>query len=546
MPSLELELGRYDDPDHQRQADYKVDLCKNNLAIFGSAMSGKTTLIKTLLVRLHQRADAPEEEEVYILDFSNNLVLYRDLPCIVGYFDGSREEDVRRAFRRVEERLAENIKNLRGKVYAELSRDEMEAKNRPIHVTLILDGLNTFYGNERYRLYQDELLKLARDGLSKAVTVVVSAVDSSVGGGRLLNCFSRIIAFDIPQEKYADLFGCKVEKPPSMQGRGIANRDAAAYEFHAYYPYDSDLYPGDKGEEEALSTLNAELRKHRGNYEALQKRKILVFTDVLDEESWKRFCPHEPSFTPGFLTAGLDYYTFAPVTLELSTARCIAIYGRKSSGKTNLLRLLLRGARVIPGVRFVLWDDGRGELEQVKDLTEGASIVEVFHRQEFETVVREYFDLPDSIFNALEADNKGSRPVPVPKEKRPFTVFVVQSREAYQQVPGGSGRHLLVRIQPFIDSAASEKALFIFSDVQRIPAADIYSYFNYSIAQAFLLYDIADFVRDRGSGTVFSNMDQTELRERFGLCDQGDGFFYDLEKASIQKVKFIKDHATAP
>lgn len=99
-------------------------------------------------------------------------------------------------------------------------------------------------------------------------------------------------------------------------------------------------------------------------------------------------------------------------------------------------------------------------------------------------------------------------------------------------------------MQPFIDSAVSEKALFVFSDVQRIPSAEIYSYFNYSIARAFLLYDIADFVRDRGNGTVFSNMDQAELKERFGLCDQGDGFFYDLEKADIQKIKFIKDHAS--
>lgn len=544
MPSLELELGRYDDPDHQLQADYTVDLCKSNLAIFGSSMSGKTTLIKTLLVRLHQKADFPRDEEVYILDFSNNLVLYGDLPCVVGYFDGSREENVRRVFRRVEERLAENLKNLHGRVYAELSRNESDQKSRAIHVTLILDGLNTFYGNERYMLYQDELLKLARDGLSKGVTVIVAASDPSAGGGRLLNCFNRIIAFDIPQEKYADLFGYKVEKPPSIKGRGIANRDVAAYEFHGYYPYDSDLYVGDEGEEKALSALKTVLRKHYRDYEALLERKMNVFTDVLDEENWKRLCPHTPSFTPGFLTAGLDYYTFASVAIELRTARCIAIYGRKGAGKTNLLRLLLRGAREIPCVRFVLWDDGRGELEKVKDLTDGVDTVKVSSRKKFEEVIRRYFDLPDDIYSSPELEEKCDRPIPVPVEDRPFTVFVVQSREAYQHIPGGSGRHILVRMQPFIDSAVSEKALFVFSDVQRIPSAEIYSYFNYSIARAFLLYDIADFVRDRGSGTVFSNMDQAELKDRFGLCDQGDGFFYDLEKADIQKIKFIKDHAS--
>lgn len=498
-------------------------------------------------VRLHQRAKVPEDEEVYILDFSNNLVLYKELPCVVGYFDGSREENVRRVFRRVEERLSENIKNLHGRVYAELGSDERDPKkNRIVHVTLILDGLNAFYGNERYASYQDELLKLARDGLSKGVTVVVTATDTSAGGARLLNCFGRMIALDIPPEKYTDIFGFKVEKPPSMKGRGIANRDGMAYEFHGYFPYDSDRYTGDEGEKKSLIDMDAVLREHIKDYDAILARQMRVFTDTLNKENWKDFCPHAPSFTPCCLTVGLDYYTIEPVTVDLRTARCIAIYGRKGAGKTNLLRLLLRGAREIPDVRFVLWDDGRKELDKVKDLTDGVDTRRVTNRQGFEALIQEYFDLPENFYSFSGPSDPENmvfppRPTIVPVEDRPFTVFVMQSREVYQNIPGGFGRHLLVRMQPFIDSAASEKVLFVFSDVQRLTDADTYTYFNYTIAQAFLLYDIASFVRDRGNGTVFSNMDQTELKDRFGLCDQGDGFLYDLEKADIQKIKFIKD-----
>ena len=208
MNSLKLVLGRYDDPENQNQDNYDVDLYTSNLAIIGSAMSGKTTLLKTLIVRLHQVVQTSAPEEIYILDFSNNLELYRTLPYVVAYFDALNDENVRRLFNVLEKKFYKNIKNLSGKSYVDLPD-----KSKIPHTTLILDGLNTFYTEDRYSAYQEILQKLARDGLSKGISIVFTANDNSGGINRLLQSFNRVIGFDLSKDKFSELFSGKIEKP---------------------------------------------------------------------------------------------------------------------------------------------------------------------------------------------------------------------------------------------------------------------------------------------------------------------------------------------
>ena len=52
---MKLAMGIYDAPEKQAQPVFYLEPLKNNVAVFGGPMSGKTTFIKTLLVRLHQR-----------------------------------------------------------------------------------------------------------------------------------------------------------------------------------------------------------------------------------------------------------------------------------------------------------------------------------------------------------------------------------------------------------------------------------------------------------------------------------------------------------
>ena len=75
-----LAMGIYDDLDNQTQPLLYVSAASNNMIVFGGHQSGKTTFLKTLLVRMHENLDPDRERDIYILDFGGNLGSYRDLP----------------------------------------------------------------------------------------------------------------------------------------------------------------------------------------------------------------------------------------------------------------------------------------------------------------------------------------------------------------------------------------------------------------------------------------------------------------------------------
>lgn len=580
MKSLKLRLGLYDDPEEQRQEHYEYDMLKSNLAVFGSAMSGKTMLLKTLLLRLHQVSGLTEQEEVYILDFSNDLKKYETLPFVVGYFDSFSEENVRRVFRILEDKLTANIYSLEGSSYS-------DSKKAVPHITFLIDGLNAFLSQEQYAVYHEKLQRFLRDGISKGLTVVVAASDTANGVTRLLPYFDRVIALNLPKDKYAELFLRHVEKPMILKGRGLANLDMDIYEFQAYLPYNWNA-AGNSEEDEIERTcirmqmqgasvsirdsslspelLWAEYRKlgdlydriieeNKETFSRLLQRKLKNFGPDLTEknwydstgEKWEEYLLSRSSRSPAStVTLGLEYYNFDPVEMDLLSTRSIAIYGRKQSGKTNLLSLILKAAAEIPNSRFVLWDDGRGGLnhhwiqaimdglgdsDRVKEITSGKAFFEYLDKKGY--FRSEYFQ-PGNPLAPADSDSDSWREL-----ENPFTVFVIQSREYFRA--GGTGLDIISLLERFVTEVSEKnRKLVIFSDVQPISEHLSNVVFNNCVSRAFLLDDILRFVQDRGRSSVFASRDIQDLKEQFGPCDKGDGFSYDRETDALIKMKFIK------
>ena len=669
MKSMDLALGRYDDPENQMQADYFVNLLRSNLAIFGSSMSGKSTLLKTILLRMHQVAKLTDKEIIYILDFGSSLKPYEELPYVAGYFDAAHEENVRRVFRILEDQLNQNMKDLGGESY-------VEARNPPPHVTFVLDGFSSFMTEERYAIYHDTLKKLAREGLSKGISVVIAASEIS-GFNRMMSSFNRIIAFDLPKDRYSELYSGKTDKPILLPGRGLANRDTNVYEFQAYLPYTvpkgsdtkevekrairfvdrkiccwgmeygDELFDLDCPREELMKKIiglpgnKSVWVTNRGIHRAYSDRKLKLLPDELTLSNWAEYCPNfQIENNNGDFFAGLDYYTLNPVpsappaSLNLWDAQTIAIYGRKEFGKSNLLKLILEAASRLPNTHFCFWDDGRQALTKPEGLNkligslphcdyvrsreefmayltkndylrltvsrnnhdqrdsqaDDRELIEEERRnmeREFRIQQRQFDEAWEDSFRQLRARMRedGSWTSDLSDQKRSehaeemaareeefrrklneweqsrqkratqeesvatgfrspkgyLTVFVVQSRLFYQMPPEGERNHMIPRIASAIGSGV-DPMLFVFSDVQRIESREIQTYFNNSIRYAFLLDDIVRFINGRGQNSVFGNQEVSELKERFGPCEIGDGFFFDIDRDDITKLKFIRSY----
>lgn len=583
MNKLELIIGRYDDPEKQLQDDYSFDLYRSNLAIFGSALSGKTTLIKTILMRIHQEVKGNGKEEIYILDYGNSFEKYEKLPYITAVFDALNEENVRRTFRLFEQKMAHNLRILKGQPYYEYERTD-----RPAHCTLIIDGLSAFASEPKNEKHKEVLIKLARDGISKGISIIFTANDTAGGISKLLSSFNRKIAFDLPPDKYIDIFSGKVNKPIVAKGRGIVNDSIKHYEFQAYFPYYSQSKkPDKKAEEQEISELIQILYSFGAYNSGVAAKKLHSFLSgdelTTDFDVWAKYTGKSwdescQEVGDGTAIVGLDYYSFNPVSINLKEAQSIAIYGKKEFGKSNLLGLLLEAAnRMKDDIAVIFLDDKRRGLATIApiiDTIKNRNIVRIVEeRAEFEKIVDLYFNQSTKV--TPKRRNKKTRTfIPTPQvdpsdftgavdtvdefeethyvddsaenftfsvENRPFTIFVIQSRFFYKIDSGDPDEQFIARIAPCVSEAVTEKALFIFSDVQRITETTSRLFFNNGIVHAFLLDDIVRFVNDaRGRSSVFSDQDPKELKENFGPCERGDGFYFNIERDELSKLKFIK------
>lgn len=522
-------VGVYDDPSNQKQALFEIDLLKSNIVVFGSAMSGKTNFVKNLLVKMHELYTA-ETENVYLIDFSGAMLRYRDLGFVCACFDNSNEENIRRLFNRIEDSLHSNTKVLGGINFLEYKNE-----NKPAHVTFIIENFNGFLMDKRYESYQETLLKLCREGLSKGITVVLTATDTAGGVNRFIGGFGQRISFEMPSDKLTEIFNMRVNPPMNLQGRGLANIENQVYEFQCFMPFKDE----EKEYEGFKDSINSQ-------FQGIEIPRLTSFDGELTAQNFKNFearqrSADEVNDSGGYIcsvTVGLDYYEMKPVTVDLSRVPSIGIYGKRQSGKTNLLWLLAEGATGLKnekGLRFVLFEDGRKQLASINGYL-GEKGIDV-------KLISQVTQLEEYLFEEGYCDTKKS-PYSYNYESaednftakdNPFTVFIIQNKSTYT----GKAGEIMRSYFPEMMAESENKWLFIFSDVKNITELDMRNTFNDSLSIAFLLDNIGEFVGDRGAKTIFGAMDAKELKEMYARIEKGDGYFYDIESDELLKTKLI-------
>lgn len=552
------ELGIQDIPVIQEQPRFVVDLLESNVVLYGSSMSGKSNFIKLLITILHKQY-REDTEQIFILDFGGALAEFESLPLVAAYFDNANEEYVKRVFKLLEEQLKNNITQLNGKNYRAVS------ENQPKHTTLFIDNVNAFLDEPRYSSYQEKLAKLCRDGLSKGITIVMTA-SSTKGTTSMMSSFKQKIALELPPDSYYDIFNQKVIPVGNNPGHGFANVTVNTADNAATYPmqmgYELQLNIAD-------DIHTPVFQKNLSQY--FQKRtveKYKRFPDALTAESYREFAGSLPKANPKIVSIGLDYTECKPIEVDFDSTKCVAIYGKKGFGKTNALKTLLKGFMEDESYRFVFLDDGR---EQIKEFAEQVGAERSTYISGYETVPLTYKKPPQSnalietklspmqsfvkhiherymnlsqvrrMTNPVLAEVFGTG-IELPSEAaddQRNTVFVMQSKFLY--VNSVASKDFMEVILPSLVARADEMNwIFIFSDVKPISDSEPRENFHSTIGTALLLDSIAEFVGERGGKSVFGSMDVKSLKEEYAPCEIGDGYFYSIEKDELKKLKFLK------
>ena len=226
-------IGEYDDPENQSQGIVQLNLTQNgNAIIFGSADSGKETLISSFIYDT-MTTYSTDEAQMYVIDFgSEALKIFKNSPSVGDVIFAGDDEKLSRYFNMIEKEI-----KMRKSILSEYNGDydlylKTSGNSMPMIINII-NGYETFM--EAYEdKYEDMLLSLTREGNKYGIVFVVTAGSSSDIRYRLSQNFKQKISLQMNNDDdYFNIFDNVGKKRPSnLFGRGLIPLDnGEIYEF---------------------------------------------------------------------------------------------------------------------------------------------------------------------------------------------------------------------------------------------------------------------------------------------------------------------------
>lgn len=554
-------LGKMDIPSIQEQPYFKVDLLQSNVLLIGSSGSGKSNFLKVLIAEIHRQIESLDmNEQIYILDSADDLRDYKDLPLVVAQYDFSNEEYIKRVFYQIQNQYIENVKAINGVQF-----NSLDAKKTIPHTTLIIDNINSFLGVKHNEKYLETLIKLARDGLTKGITIVMTG-SSTKGITTIMSYFSQKIALNLSKEEYLTFFSRKVVGSRNVLGGGYGNvtynasnsTEKRTYSFNQ--PYELQVFLMDR--ELLFSDRQVEMLSRKRARERLTR-----FPLVLKESNYKSYLiatNDNEDADEKDVVIGVEYTKCVAIKTQFSTSRVTAVYGKKNDEKPLMWERLLKNFNK-NGYTYIIIDDARGKVENIKKKY-GVDDKYYFYKRDsvwlqdkkeeekqFKLSVLQQFVafIHENLYGLKDIQRAISSKTPVltsiipgynPEQNEDKTiehcVFVLQAKELF-----ANSIHANIfwgDIFPYLLSAAEEYDwYFIFTDARIIPNMDIQNLFNQCLNSIILLDDIVEFVSDRGRRSVLGDMDVNDLKDQFGLCEENDAYFYQIDTAELCKIKCV-------
>lgn len=227
-----LTIGEYDDATNQKQGIVSLDLIKDgNVVIYGSADSGKETLVSTIVYDL-MTTYTTKEVWMYILDFgTESLKIFKESPHVGEVIFANNVEKLSRFFARIREMVKE-----RKEILSEYNGEynfflKTSGKTMPL-ITIIINGYESFV--EHYDdIFDDTLLTLTREGSKTGIVFIITTAASNDLRYRMGQNFKQKIALTLNDSgDYSNIYdNIGNRKPAQRFGRGLVNLGETIYEF---------------------------------------------------------------------------------------------------------------------------------------------------------------------------------------------------------------------------------------------------------------------------------------------------------------------------
>lgn len=341
--SLQTTIGYLDDPENQIQLPLTLDLAEiGNIAIVGPAVSGKSTLLQTMMFGLIQ-AYTPKQINIYGIDFSSKMMsAFETAPQVGGVMYDSDEEKIKKFFTMMNGILKERKNLFRGGNYKQYMQ-----KNHVVipAIIIMIDNFGAFSARMEEK-YIEQIIQLSKEGINNGIYLVVSGLKFSFEEihSKLKDSIAQVLTLQVDDKAdFVDYFhvGGPYDVTPesNVKGRGVVEFQNRVLEYQALLALEAE---NDYDRMGIISNICDSMKKAWTGRPARPIPEIPkkpIWPLLRDLEEFGRY-----SESPKHLPVGYDADNASVYSIPLDRTYCHVAWGASRTGLTNYMKICIQSA----------------------------------------------------------------------------------------------------------------------------------------------------------------------------------------------------------
>ncbi|SHH41222.1 type VII secretion protein EssC, C-terminal domain-containing protein [Butyrivibrio fibrisolvens DSM 3071] len=474
--------GLIDDPVNQYQMPLIINFSRGgNTAVCGMTLSGRSTFLQTVIYSLYQ-SYAPSMLNAYILDFGGRMFeVFEDDAHTGGVVYDSDSQRIPNLICMIQDEIARRRKEYVGAGF-DAVRSEKGFKDPAI--ILVIDDMASFR-EKTEGAYDDALMQIARECASVGIYLLISGSGFGIRDipGRMSDSIRNIFCLQMADKiGYMDVLRTsQIEITPQggIAGRGLILSSGHTLEFQTALACSGD----ELSRSEAIRDV---LKMQTGSYDG---PKAMAIPFIPDKPTWNLFKESLVNVDAGLLPIGYNITSARIESIDLDMTYLYLISGRPRSGKTNLIRILLRTCLMKAPMEVTVFEtSGRKELKSDAENMGFGYVTDVNEAVEWLTNIIPAFKERNAVKTKLKGEGRSDEEIlgEIRNTSKPIFVFIDDLVSFAQMMhgPEGATHNLAGAITNLFEKGNLLDIYFFaaYDDEKRIDAAGL------SVYESFVSY----------------------------------------------------------
>ena len=323
---LRVPIGIFDKPESQQQGLQYIDFIENgHYAIFGAPSTGKTTLLKSVILALGMLYE-PTDVSCYILDFGGwSMSAFADMPHVGGVVLDSEEEKISKLGGMLQEEIERRKRLFLQHTVSNISQYRTVVSADLPAVIIAIDNITPVF--ELYPDLEPLFVTIAREGAAYGIYLIFTTNSSSGVRYKIMQNVRGAVAFELTDKSdYPQIVG-------RLEGRKLAKVAGRAFmKGNPPMEFQAAIYMPGANDMEKVQNLKDTFSQMNKVWKGIRPKAIPVMPehitlDQLCSQYQKRTC----------LPIGISYDSLETVICDMTEQYSFVVCGMDAAQNSQIL-----------------------------------------------------------------------------------------------------------------------------------------------------------------------------------------------------------------